>query len=382
MTKIIKSSNKQFSKPVEKSVNRPKAHPEVSLKAQKISEKIFALSDNLGLTKQELFDLVTFIETVELPTNCYLRKEETGLARTIERVQNRTFIHLKTHGVAPIGKGFHKKVTLSIMYDRKHPELVANSVGDATLQHEAEILRTLNGAEGIVKTYAINSHQKRSGDKVYSVIMKLYNTQTVRSTEFNLQKLTPIEEVYVARDLMKGLESLHAKRIAHRDLHTSNFILHRENGQISCAITDFGEATSFEEAKKAVPLVEFSGRFVPPESLVKGKHDVDIRKVEAFAVACGLYHLFFGREPSWCEEMERIGVHKMSSKKKKELSQYLTKKIKKTIEKRKNDLAKMSGKVKELGEVILKLLDPDPKKRYAPHKARELLDSVLVTVKA
>lgn len=72
----------------------------------------------------------------------------------------------------------------------------------------------------------------------------------------------------------------------------------------------------------------------------------------------------------------------MSSKKKKELSQYLTKKIKKTIEKRKNDLAKMSGKVKELGEVILKLLDPDPKKRYAPHKARELLDSVLVTVKA
>lgn len=351
-------------------------------------ENISKLSGDIGLTKNELFDIARYIETEQPSKTAYLRKEDTGLARTIEQVANRTFIHLKTHNVAPLGKGFHKSVTRSIMYDVEHPALVANSVGDATLQNEIEILKSLQGAEGVVQTYAVGKHKKKSGKEVYSVIMKLYNTQTIRSTEFNLQKLTPDEEVYVARDLMKGLESLHAKKIAHRDLHTSNFVLHREHEphtgklKISCAIADFGEASSFEKAKKATPLVEYSGRFVTPESLIKGKHRVDVRKVEAFAVGCGLYHLFFGREPSWCEKMEHKHVHKLSTKKKKSLSKTIASEIRQTLDRRKNDLASMTEKHRGLGEVILSLLDPDPKKRFSPQKAREMLDGLVLHMQA
>ncbi len=349
-------------------------------------ENITKLSQDVGLTKDQLFKMAKYIE-VKLPQKvkhgkAYLKKEKTGLARTIEFKSNRAFIHLKTHGVQALGAGVHKRVTISIMYAAHKPEIVANGVGDATVMKEGKVLKKLRGSEGIAKTYAVSSH-KSDHKKVYSIISKLYNARTVRHYEYNRSSMNHDEEVYIARDLMKGLESMHAKRMAHRDLHSGNFMVNRQEDpdtkkvKITAALIDFGQVVSFDKAKKLVPRIEVSRHLITPESLIKGKHRVDVRKVEAFAVGCSLYHLFFGSGPEWCEMMREQQVKKMSKRKRKELSNRLITEIYQTIDKRRKELAASNLERKDLAEVIFKLLDPSAKERSAPHKARKQLDQII-----
>ncbi|MCE5293127.1 MAG: protein kinase, partial [Chlamydiales bacterium] len=357
------------------------------------SEKIVKLSDNIGLTNKEVFAMAKFIETklkskVKHGT-AYLRKEKTGLARTIEFKANRAFIHLKTHSVAALGAGCHKNVTRSIMYAAHNPEMVANCVGDKSVLLESKVLNKLKGAEGIAKTYAVSEHKKKSGKKVYSMITKLYNAHTVRSYEWNRATMeNRSEEVYIARDLMLGLESMHAKKLAHRDLHSGNFMVHREEDKatgktkVSAALIDFGQVVSFNKAKKKTPQVEIARQLITPESLIKGKHRVDIRKIEAYAVGCSLYHLYFGSGPEWCDKLKQINVKHLSKKAKKHLSQNLAREVRATIERRKLELATGDNKYKDLGKIILQLLDPNPKSRLTPNQARKMLNGVIKKLEA
>ncbi len=357
------------------------------------SENIAKLSDDLGLTNGEIFKIARYIETKLKQKvkkgKAYLRKDKTGLARTIEYKSKRAFIHLKSHGVAPLGSGCHKRVTRSIMYAAHAPELVANSVGDKTVKAEGKVLLKLQGQEGIAKTYAVNDHKKKSGKTVYSIISKLYNAHTVRSYEYNRSSMeNRAEEVYIARDLMKGLEGMHAKKLAHRDLHSGNFMVHRteniETGKVdvTAALIDFGQVMTFKKTKKMVPKVEVAGQLVTPESLVKGKHRVDIRKIEAYAVGCSLYHLYFGSGPEWCEKMKQYRVRKLSSKKKKSVSHELVKLIRENLDKRKAEIARGEHKHKKFGKIIFKLLDPNPKKRLSPRAARKMFEQVIARLEA
>ncbi len=344
-------------------------------------ENITKLSDDIGLTKGELFKIAKYIEVkLKYKTKkgkAYLRSGKTGLARTIEYKSKRAFIHLNQE----LGEGCHKKVTKSIMYAAHSPEIVANCTGDKTVKFEGKILTQLHGAEGVAKTYAVTSHKSKHGKKIYSIITKLYNASTLRSYEYNRNKLEPHEEVYVARDLMKGLENMHANKLAHRDLHSGNFMVHKEvvdgKPKISSVLIDFGQVVSFHKAKKMLPRVEVSRHLVTPESLVKAKHRPDIRKIEAFAVGFCLYHLFFGQAPEWGEKMRQKNVKKMSRKKKAHLSKELANDIRETLDKRMRDLDGHDTKYKGLGLAILGLLDPDPKLRFAPHTARKMLEELI-----
>ncbi len=339
------------------------------------------LPEAKNLSHKEIFDISKYIE-VKLKKKVkhgkvYLRADKTGLARAIEYKSGRAFIHLDIL----LGQGCHKKVTRSIMYAAHSPKVVANCEGDKTVKFEGKIVKKLHGAAGVVETYAVSSHKTATGKKVYSMITKLYNSHSVRSYEFNRNNMNHNEEVYIACDLMKGLESMHAKRLAHRDLHSGNFMVNREekNGKTitSAALIDFGQVVSFDKAKKMAPRIEVSRHLITPESLIKGKHRVDVRKIESFAVGCSLYHLYFGLGPEWCDKLRARRVSKMSKKSKKSLSHELVRDIRNTIDRRQRELDGMDTKHKKLGEIILKLLDPDPKKRYTPHAARKMLESVI-----
>ncbi len=353
-------------------------------------ENISKLSSDIGLSNGELFKIAKYIETKlshKLKKGkAYLRKDKTGLARTIEYKSKRAFIHLKTHGVAPLGQGCHKKVTRSIMYAAHSPSIVANSVGDKTVKAEGRVLKKLQGKEGIAATYALNEHKKKSGKKVYSIISKLYNGHTVRSYEYNRSNLeNRAEGAYIGRDLMKGLESMHAKKLAHCDLHSGNFMVHRPaHGKVpvEAALIDFGQVVSFHKAKKMAPKIEVARQLVTPEALIKGKHRVDIRKIEAYAVGCSLYHLYFGSGPEWCEKMRAFNTKHMSKKGKKSLSKHLAREIRITLDKRKNEIEQPDNKHKGLGKIILKLLDPNPKKRFTPYQARVMLDKVIEEIES
>ena len=118
-------------------------------------EAIWKLPSSLGLKDNELFEMVLFIETklhAEIGAgNFYLKKEKTHLARTIEYDPESkcTFIHLKTHGVHQLGKGWHKKVTRSILYHAKSPEIVANNTFKDDGTKEIRTIKLLKNLPGL-----------------------------------------------------------------------------------------------------------------------------------------------------------------------------------------------------------------------------------------
>ena len=318
-------------------------------------ENIKRLSRDLGLGDKELFKIAKYIE-VKLKDKVkkgkvYLRKEKTGLARTIEYKRGRTYIHLKTHGVSAIRDAKHMLITPSIRYAAHKPELVANWVGDKTLRKQAKMLKKLKKTEGILQIFASSSHKNKAGKKVHSIITKLYNAGSLKTYEYRLEKLSSDEKVKVARDLLVGLENIHKQKLAHGALDSTNLIVHRGK-KVSAAIKGFTKATPLAKAK-AKDLAPF-------RSMTNAKRK-DVKKLEGYALALNLYQLYFGATPEWCTKM-----HKRISKKE------MRQQIRYTLAKR----ACMPNKEnKTLGNVILNLLDP--KKPLSISQARKILDSEL-----
>jgi len=347
-------------------------------------ENIWKLPEKLGLGKKELFSMALYIETKlkgrVKKGEFYLRKEKTGLARTIEYdpKSHKTFIHLKTHNVNRVGKGCHKRVTLSIMYRAHTPEVVVNSVGDETILREAKALKMLKGKPGIVPTYAMTQHvKKKTHEKVYSLIQKHYNAHSMRSYHERNAQITKKECVKMAKDIFSGLEAMHEKRLAHLDLHRGNILCNRSSKGFECALIDFGQTRSFDAAKERVPQVEVPRRFVTPESLVKGKHRVDVRKIEVFAIGWNLLYLYFKKEPGWADNKKFYELKKMSRHDKKKFQKELIHDINKSLKSASHKIRSRNKEWVTFGKMILKMCDVDPKKRQSATTLRKQLGVLL-----
>lgn len=365
------------------------------IRALEAATSIWKISQDLGLKKKDLFSLCMFIES-KLPSKIkegkvYLKKEKTGLKRTIEHdpKTKRTFIHLKTHGIKGLGEGWHKKVTKSIMYDLKAPEIVANCVCDYTGWDEINVLKKVAGKMGIMQTYALTEHTKgKKKEKVASIICKLYNAHSVRHYQFNLTPMSQLEKLTIARDFVAGIESLHDKDLIHRDLHGANILVDKRLDPLtgkevySAAVIDFGQVQPAKEAYKKAPNIEVPPKVNPPEALKSDPSKVDAKLVEVFAVGVNLYHLYFGVKPEWTEMKEFNNYRDLKSKEKHEFHMELEEKINKYRHKRKAELEGKTDAWSEFGMLIIKMCSVIPEKRGSANYARRKIEELIAKIEA
>jgi serine/threonine protein kinase len=369
------------------------------LTADPVCDQILQLRPNLGITKEELSSIVNYIET-ELPNaiqkgKYYLRKEETGLCRTIEYdpVSKLTFIHLKRHGINALGKGRYKRVTYSIKYDKTAPELVANCIliDDGThrvkksIQHELTVTTAYPDTEGLAATYAVGKHTKKDASQVYSFIQKLYTGDSFkkycianRSTKWNDTML------FLARDFAAGLEALHRLDLVHADLHRSNMLLHKKydtrigRDRMCGVIIDFGHTQPSASAAKNRPRVEAGARHNPPEAFTALDVPLDTKAIDVYALGLGLYDLYFSRSPEWALKKYIRNVTKMDEEKKAAtralLLAQLTKQRKIRLVELKND-----GSVEDdFVRLILQMVHPNPKRRGRALEIRNELSYLIM----
>lgn len=185
-----------------------------------------------GLTKDELKAISLYIQK-DLPKEIcqghyYLKKEATGLARTIEYDPNtkNVFIHLKRKGVQEIGRGCGKVVTQSILYDIRKPAFVALSVLKPTAnQKEAHYMDSLKNTPGVISLLAATSHVKeRTQTEVQQIVTPLYEKGSLQKFKKEHQ-LSIMEKACIAKDVMNSLKNLHSREIAHGDVHKGNFLV-------------------------------------------------------------------------------------------------------------------------------------------------------------
>lgn len=356
---------------------------------------IWKVSDKLGLKKKDVFSLCMYIET-KLPSKIkdgkiYLKKEKTGLARTIEYdpKTKRTFIHLKKHHISGIGEGWHKKVTKSIMYDLKAPEIVANCVCDYTGEGEVAVLKKVQGKQGIMETYALTEHTKqKTKKKVTSIICKLYNAHSVRHYQYNVSPMSPLDKLKIARDFVAGIESLHSKDLIHRDLHGANILVDRRLDPItgkevfSAAVIDFGQVLSVKDAVKKAPNIEVPRKVNPPESLKRDPSKVDPKLAEVFAIGVNLYHLYYGVQPEWTKLKGFDNYRDVRSRERHEFHMELEKEINKHRHRHKDELQGKTDAWSEFGMLIIKMCSVVPEKRGSANYARRKLDELILKLEA
>ncbi|KAI1502447.1 kinase-like domain-containing protein [Biscogniauxia marginata] len=131
---------------------------------------------------------------------------------------------------------------------------------------------------------------------------------------FASRRHLPFEDIYsLFRDITSGLAYLHSANYIHRDLKPSNCLLHRENGQLTCLISDFGEVQPGNATRKSTGTTGTIS-YCAPEVLkmdTSGRFGNFTTKSDVFSLGMILYFLCFGRLPyrnanTMHEELEDI----------------------------------------------------------------------------
>ncbi|MCJ1404684.1 hypothetical protein MMC11_007910 [Xylographa trunciseda] len=148
------------------------------------------------------------------------------------------------------------------------------------------------------------------------------------------------------RDLILGIEYLHAQGVVHRDIKPDNLLLTEDD---VLKIVDFGVSEMFEkESDMMTAKSAGSPAFLPPELCVSRHGGVSGKAADIWSMGVTLYCLYFGKIP-----FERMGV----------LDLY---------ESIKHDELHIEGDCDEdFKDLIYKVLEKDPSKRIQMPKLRD-----------
>ncbi|KFY21387.1 hypothetical protein V493_07434, partial [Pseudogymnoascus sp. VKM F-4281 (FW-2241)] len=151
---------------------------------------------------------------------------------------------------------------------------------------------------------------------------------------------------YWFRDMILGIEFLHAQGIAHRDIKPDNLLLTADD---VLKVVDFGVSEMFEKDQKMMTAKSAgSPAFLPPELCVVRHGDVSGRSADIWSMGISLYCLRFGHIP-----FENTGILEL-------------------YEAIKNDEVDCTGvDDPNFVDLIRRILEKDPSKRITMDELRE-----------
>ncbi|KAH6664337.1 calcium/calmodulin-dependent protein kinase [Plectosphaerella plurivora] len=149
------------------------------------------------------------------------------------------------------------------------------------------------------------------------------------------------------RDLILGIEYLHAQGVIHRDIKPENLLL---TGDDVLKVSDFGVSEMFQKPGDKMMTAKSAGSpaFLPPELCVARHGDVSGPAADIWSMGITLYCLRYGRLP-----FNHMGVLEM-------------------YEAIKNDSVELpTDEEPELVDLFGRILDKDPEKRITMSELRE-----------
>ncbi|KAI5289778.1 hypothetical protein KEM54_003231 [Ascosphaera aggregata] len=221
--------------------------------------------------------------------------KEFSKARLRKRAQSHFLRHPRRlrpeNGVTPAGKDFNSPL-------HRHPsESGGVEVGSCDplylIRQEIAIMKKLQH-HNLVSLFEVLDDPAE--DSLY-MVMELCKQGVVMKVGLGIQA-DPYDNErcrHCFRDLLLGIEYLHAQGIAHRDIKPDNCLL-TSGGVLK--IVDFGVSEMFEK-ESAMYTAKSAGSpaFLPPELCVAGHGDVSGRAADIWSMGVTLYCLKYGRLP-------------------------------------------------------------------------------------
>ncbi|MBS0656200.1 MAG: protein kinase family protein [Verrucomicrobia bacterium] len=357
-------------------------HTDAHKKAQKATSAIRKCFKNCGMSKDELYKIALFIET-ELPKQVetnrvyYFSRTKTKLARTIEVDPHtkKIFIHLQRHNVPELGRGARKNVTYSILYSTTKPRKVAHSHTTYPNENEAQAMSDLKGVPGLCKIIAVLSDSRNTLSNCYSFITKYYprgdfsHYVQKHSNSFKFK-----DRLRFCRDIIHGIERMHNKGYAHRDLGLRNFFVTRKRKHVHLVVADFGRAVSGGNTSEKGAQGGYS--LCAPEGLkphlLKGD---DYLRTDIFALGCVFYKILYNKKPCWMQARKlrntHVSLHTRHKRFIHRIEQYRKQRLKEL--KKTGKLKKKRFSPERVEAIILKMINPNPHARPTASVVRSLL---------
>jgi serine/threonine protein kinase len=285
-----------------------RTHSKKLLNAVRATQHFSWEKKNLHMKRSQFLQLAFFIET-KVPRyvhkkQYHVRRKKSGLRNTIQvdRKTGRRFIQFDHKPWAFIGEGAKKKVLKALQYGKKHSRTVACAIQKRSMMNEKRMIKQLGGSPGIFHLRGFCKH-KRAKRVITTIYSKRYRPGSLQDILERHEKLTFREKVKIARDILRGLATMHKKGIVHRDLAAKNFLVQLDKGRpghrrVKAVVADLGRAVKAKKLKKN--LVHATRRYTAPEGLyLKKMRNSKYYATDCYAIGSTIAWLVYGKEPSW-----------------------------------------------------------------------------------
>ncbi|KAL8945357.1 MAG: hypothetical protein Q9211_000127 [Gyalolechia sp. 1 TL-2023] len=252
--------------------------------------------------------------------------------------------HVRKPGHLAAGLGFNSPLHRHSASDDQDKDGQGNSL--YLIKEEIAIMKKLNHHNLVSLIEVLDDPDEDSLYMVLEmckkgVIMKVGVDETADPYDEELCR-------YWFRDLMLGIEYLHAQGVVHRDIKPDNCLLTEDN---VLKVVDFGVSEMFEKSSEMMTAKSAgSPAFMPPELCVAKHGDVSGKAADMWSMGVTLYCLRFGRIP-----FEKPGVLQLYE----------------CIRNEPLNIGSGSECSDSLKDLIVKLLEKDPKKRITMEELRQ-----------
>ena len=242
---------------------------------------------------------------------------------------------IQAGGMGQIFLGVHKALDKKVAIKIIHQELVKNEHFKSRFYREAKLAAGLDHS-GIIDIYDFGS----SDDFDY-IIMPFIEGETIESRIKKQGPMDPAESTAMMIEIADALHYAHSRNVIHRDIKPSNIMIDRQ-GKI--VIADFGISKMMGDTDLTAPnTVLGSPKYMSPEQ-IKGQ-EVDARS-DLYSLGLVFYEMLTGSHPFKGRDTSAIYYAQAHE-------------IPPRPETTRPEIPK------DLGSIIMKLLEKSVEKRYA-----------------
>lgn len=116
--------------------------------------------------------------------------------------------------------------------------------------------------------------------------------------EYDKRNLTYQQKEKIIREILSGLEYLHAKNIVHRDIKPANILLNKDaNGNLTIKVSDFGISKQLKNEYSTISNVLGTTEYMSPEQLGLTTDGKIGKSADLWSLGILIYELFLGETP-------------------------------------------------------------------------------------
>ncbi len=171
-------------------------------------------------------------------------------------------------------------------------------------QHEYEILTSINGAKGIVKTYDILDYWNSK-----AIVMEDIGGESLENL-IKKSKITLKSFLVIGIKLCDIIESIHKNNIIHKDIKPQNILLNTQTGEVE--LIDFSISTRLLKDNQEIVepgSLEGTLQYISPEQTGRMNRSIDYR-TDFYSLGVTFYEMLTGRLPFDSNDpMELVHAH-------------------------------------------------------------------------